>query len=124
MKGQLPFGVNILCCFKNIRFRVHVASRLGFGPQKLNSEFSTSWDNRHNIFETRLSLFGSEVTVAFAVPVLCYKKNPYYVKEQELGGVNPFSHLLLTNDICSTWLTPHYIGIEHELFLLFLFLLV
>ena len=102
MQGQLPFGVNILCCVKNIHIRVDVASRLGFGPQKLNSEFSTNWDNRHNIFETRLSLFGSEVTVAFAVPVLCYKKNPYYVKEQELGGVNPFSHLLLTNDICST----------------------
>ena len=72
MQGQLPYGLNILCCFKNIHIRVDVASRLGFGPQKLNSEFSTSWDNRHNIFETRL--FGSEVTVAFAVPVLCYKK--------------------------------------------------
>ena len=119
MQGQLPYGLNILCCFKNIHIRVDVASRLGFGPQKLNSEFSTSWDNRHNIFETCLSLFGSEVTVAFAI-----KKNPYYVKEQELGGVNPFSHLLLTNDICSTWLTPHYIRIEHELFLSFLFLLV
>lgn len=95
MQGQLPYGLNILCCVKNIHIRVDVASRLGFGPQKLNSEFSTSWDNRHNIF-------GSEVTVAFAVPVLCYKNNPYYVKEQESGGVNPFSHLLLTNDICST----------------------
>lgn len=74
MKGQLPYGLNILCCVKNIHIRVHVASRLGFSPQKLNSEFSTSWDNRHNIFETRLSLFGSEVTVAFAMPVLCYEK--------------------------------------------------
>ena len=124
MKGQLPYGLNILCCVKNLHIRVDVTSRLGFGPQKLNSEFSTSWDNRHNIFETCLGLFGSEVTVAFEVPVLCYKKDPYFVKEQELGGVNPFSHLLLTNDICSTWLTPHYLGIEQELFLLFLFLLV
>lgn len=64
-----------------------VASRLGFGPQKLNSEFSTSWDNRHNIFETRLSLFGSEVTVAFVCLFFAIKKNPYYVKEQESGGV-------------------------------------
>ena len=68
MQGQLPYGLNILCCVKNIHIRVDVASRLGFGPQKLNSEFSTSWDNRHNIFETRLSLFVSEVTVAFAAP--------------------------------------------------------
>lgn len=117
-RANCHFGVNILCCFKNIRIRVDVASRLGFGPQKLNSEFSTSWDNRHNIFETRLSLFGSEVTVAFAVPVFAN-----HGKEPESGGVNPFSHQLLTNDICSTWLTPHYIGIEHGLFLLFLFLL-
>ena len=54
-------------CQHDVHIRVHVASRLGFGPQKLNSEFSTSWDNRHNIFETCLSLFGSEVTVAFAI---------------------------------------------------------
>ena len=76
MKGQLPYGLNILCCVKNLHIRVDVTSRLGFGPQKLNSEFSTSWDNRHNIFETCLGLFGSEVTVAFDVPVLCYKKIP------------------------------------------------
>ena len=76
MQGQLPYGLNILCCFKNIHIRVDVASRLGFGPQKLNSEFSTSWDNRHNIFETRLSLFGSEVTVAFVCLFFAIKKIP------------------------------------------------
>ena len=70
MQGQLPYGLNILCCFKNIHIRGDVASRLGFGPQKLNSEFSTSWDNRHNIFETRLGLFGSEVTVVSACSLL------------------------------------------------------
>lgn len=67
MQGQLPYGLNILCCVKNLHIRVDVASRLGIGPQKLNSEFSTSWDNRHNILEHALV----SLVVRLPLPLQC-----------------------------------------------------